>query len=95
MPSGFVAAPIQVPVRVSREEKLEVVGVEGRGVDGIGVAVGDAQADKITVNRSKERIRMKGSIFHSVLISTTPRRGLKNLKEAGNVWDQRTAQNPA
>ena len=47
VPSGFVAAPSQSPVKVSREAKVVAVGVGGNGVgDAVaGVAVGEAQAD--------------------------------------------------
>ena len=65
MPSGFVAAPSQSPVKVSREAKVAAVGVGGKGVGNAvaGVAVGEAQADSTQNRRRVVMMRMSVNII--------------------------------
>ena len=72
-PSGFVAAPSQVPVNLSWEANVEIawVAVGGKDVDGARVDTGEAQADRIKTKIKESEIRrMDGSIAQPVLILT-------------------------
>ena len=64
VPSGVVAAPIQPPVKVSREAKTATVGVgDNRVGDAVaGVTVGAAQADSTQSRRRVVMMRMDVSI---------------------------------
>jgi len=82
-PSGFVPAPSQSPVNVSLDAKLETVGVAGRDVGDMGVAVGAAQADRKQSRSRVEMMRMYVSIFQPVLFITTLQRGIVILQKGG------------
>lgn len=78
VPSGVVAAPIQPPVKVSREAKATTVEVGGKCVgDAVaGVAIGEAQADSTQSRRMVVMMRMDVSIFQPVVFITTLQRGI-------------------
>jgi len=66
VPSGFFAAPSQLPVNGSGGTRREAVGVGGKGVGEAGVDIGEAQADSTQSRRTVEKMRMSVNIIQRI-----------------------------